>query len=170
VALKVARRLTRLGVEVRSVVLMDTLRPNHHRWSWWRWLRDSLARSREVGAAGVLKHARAKLGAVVRRKPALPAQVNASVDGAQRRRERALREGMARCLASFERPAWPVLLLRAEDTTNWGRGYRILPDYGWRELLHDRLTVISVEGDHVGMLMPPKVDRLTERLRPYLRG
>lgn len=73
-------------------------------------------------------------------------------------------------LADLAPPPWRVILVRANDNSAWGRGFRFTASYGWEAWLGDRLTTVRVDGDHLGILAPPYVEKTVEELHRLLGG
>lgn len=150
VALDVAKRLVQRGIDVDRVVLIDTILPSSVHTKWWY----RSARAVYRFGRSVVRRGRAAQGTAAGARPAQHALefMDDEVDAWSRR---------------FEPVPCPVLLVRALDNP-WHAGHRVQSDYGWRSLLGANLTVVDVDGDHYGVLKPPRVDRTTAVIQGFL--
>jgi thioesterase domain-containing protein len=155
--MEVAKRLAKTGVQVESVMLLDTILPDGYRRHLLQRLRHSAAGA--VGHIGALWRMASRLvsrrnNAAVNLADEHMVAAKASRPGLEMERQ------VSKWLLDLEPPSWPVVLLRASDNSVWGQGYELLEDYGWGRRLGDRLTVIRVDGDHLGILSTPHVNKL----------
>jgi amino acid adenylation domain-containing protein len=63
-----------------------------------------------------------------------------------------------------------AVLFRALDVSKFGDDSIVAPDLGWRRLVHGKLFIHELPGNHLGILEKPNVARLAEILRQYLRA
>jgi amino acid adenylation domain-containing protein len=151
VALDVAKRLMQRGIEIDRVVLIDTILPSSVQARWWyRSARAVYRLGRSVFRGG--------------------SSVRGAGPGGQRPAQHALEfmdDEVDAWSRRFEPASCPVLLVRALDNP-WGAGHCVQADYGWRSLLGANLAVVDVDGDHHGVLKPPRVDHTSAEIRNFL--
>lgn len=158
VAMEVAERLVKMGRTVDLVVLLDSILPQGYTRSW-------LSR---VGVAVRTAVKKAAAALSLRKVGASSDQDAPPANGADRQYARALELAAGAWAAQPHPSPCTVVLYRAEDCSAWGRGFRFLPDYGWGKVVGDRLVVVPVPGDHLGILSPPNVEFLCRDLQRHI--
>lgn len=170
-AMEVASRMRRAGADVEWAVLLDTILPRGLHRSWLKWSYRQAAEI--VHDRNWTEHLRGKL-----------AKLEAKVlqrwrKSAQRREPLSVSEAFAiKQLAFYEAiGSWHsdelvsdfrVVLFRASNHSGWGSDVQFDEDYGWRHHVTGDLSVVPVEGDHLGIIQPPHVGDLGAKARDIL--
>jgi thioesterase domain-containing protein len=63
---------------------------------------------------------------------------------------------------------FPVLLFYASDHSDYGRHIEFDEDYGWRHYVGDRLSIVRVPGNHLGIMKSPIASELGQETRRLL--
>jgi amino acid adenylation domain-containing protein len=160
IAMEVARRLVAEGAEVERVVLLDTMLPDSYRRRLWR----AVAGRAKRGVTALLRQARRTLGGA--RRDARPgSELPLQLDPAFARACESATRAWTKTLGPV---TWPVTLVRATDSSAWGRGYVFESDHGWGRLVGPALEIVEQRGDHLGILRPGSVEELGTKLRRIL--
>jgi thioesterase domain-containing protein len=169
-AMEVASRLRRRGEAVEVVMLLDTLLPRGVRRRWGKWAWGVVAEVARGGAGRVLRRGISRL------RKWFPVDAAGAGGGKARSVEEAFelrREAFYQAIGTWnaDRLAldFDVVLFRARDLF-WRPHIEFDRDYGWRHYLGDRLRVVPVPGDHLGILEPPHVAELGRQARQALGG
>ena len=167
-AMEVASMLRRRGAEVELVMLLDTILPSGMRRNWARWARNKLVEIGKGRGGLLLRDTLARLRNRLAGRPANAGDGKPeSVDKAFELRQAAFFQAInswntERLSADFD-----VVLFRASDHS-WGTHVEFAEDYGWRHYVRDRLRVVPVAGNHLGIIQPPNVAELGQKARQLL--
>ena len=82
-------------------------------------------------------------------------------------REQAFIKAMTSFKTSEEHYKGDVILIKAIDTSAWGKGVTFKADYGWQEFINGELVVKEVKGDHLSIIRSPYVESLVAQIKPY---
>lgn len=61
-----------------------------------------------------------------------------------------------------------IMLLKASDHKFWGKGVSFLPDYGWGRFVKGKIECYEVEGDHLGIIEKPNVNKVAWYIKQRL--
>lgn len=167
IALEVAQRLARDGVQVTSVTLLDSYMSHSSRRTLPALFRDACSLVRRRGLRALAQQI---LGKNRRRRPPAdraPAEKRAwEMSCAETARSRAFdraAQAYARIQKSYN---FDVLLIKASQT-NFGFGMRGTFDYGFSSFVRGKLTVKAVPADHIGLMTGPPVIAVRRLISEY---
>ena len=136
IALETAVTLQKLGKIVDAVVMIDTILPH------------AVKRTFSKRSKLFFKSAYSSLKNTMMRKSITSSDVDLM-------RKRAYH----RALANYTRISGElnarVLLIKAEDRSEWGTGVSFENDYGWQDVLGKKPDVYEVNGSHIEIITPP---------------
>jgi thioesterase domain-containing protein len=167
-AMEVACMLRQRGEEVEFVMLFDTLLPRgvRHRWGKWAW--NFAAEVFRGNAGPELRRGFARLKKLfARSRNGTGSGKPLSVDEAFELRRAAFYQAIGTWNTDRLTFDFDVVLFRAADLF-WRPHIEFELDYGWRHFVGNRLKVIPVPGDHLGILEPPNVAELGQKARQIL--
>ncbi len=170
-AMELASRLRAHGEHVDLVILFDTMLPLGMRRNWLKWFYSTVDIMTGRRESATLRKIYFWFRDRFVKQPLNNAQNvrETYVDGLfAARKEKAF---------SFASKDWkgkelivdyPVLLFYASDHSAYGRHIEFDEDYGWRHYVGDRLSIVEVDGDHLGILKLPTVSELGRETRRLL--
>lgn len=168
-AVKLAYKLSKLGVKVDLVILFDSLLPSATSFNLGRWVVFA-------GKSLFSRKALEKLDKTIGRlKSVLVSKARGSKGDSSGlvslKGEAAL---FARTKVSFsslenDDADFKVVLFRASQTQCDLPYHDIEQSYGWSEFLGDRLSVEDVVGSHLSLIQSPNVNDLANRAQRYLK-
>lgn len=167
IALEVAQRLAREGVQVTSVTLLDSYMSHSSRRTLPALFRDACSLVRRRGLRAL---AQQLVGKSRRRRitaDRAPAERRAwEMNCAESARSRAF-DRAARAYAQIKKSYdFDVLLIKASQT-NFGFGMRGTFDYGFSSFVRGKLTVKTVPADHIGLMTGPPVIAVHRLISEY---
>jgi len=153
-AVEIARMLKENGKEVISVILLDTMLPTGRRLRFLSKCKQEIKKT--IKALELFcnkKLNRSAIGNVVKMDYFRDQAFSASV-----KRYESL--GMA-----YD---GKIVLIKAKDRSEWGKGVSFAHDYGWHQFVKGGIDVHEVAGDHLGIVEQPNVVELARLVRSYL--
>ncbi len=180
-AIETAIYLERTGQSVELVVMMDTiLRQGIHR-NIWKYIARQGENLRSEGLRARLGKVREKaqkhLTKTVRKLPRglqpvglgnVAPGVSGENIGIARVREAAYLRAMETYRGGVDRFKGRVLLIKAQDHSEWGKAIEFAHDYGWGAMLDGPLEIHEAPGNHLGLIHPPHVENVGALIRAQL--
>ncbi len=168
-AMEVASRMRKHGAEVEVVLLLDTVLPQWVRRNWSKWFRVQAAEIHKGNGSKVLGRVLSKLrdNLIDRLTATTDRGSEVSANRAFELRQAAFYEAMGVWNTRGLVSDFDVVLFRASESER-GEHIELEPDYGWWHHVTGRLHVVSVPGDHLGIIKPPNVSALALKARQYL--
>jgi acyl-CoA synthetase (AMP-forming)/AMP-acid ligase II/thioesterase domain-containing protein/acyl carrier protein len=133
VALETAVKLTKLGHDVELVVMLDTILPS--------WVRYSFSK---------------KVKRMVTR---FSNRVHKLLSSRKLNLDKVKKQAYHQALKQYKKMTGEyegkVVLIKAEDRSEWGSGVRFLDDYGWTHLLGRKPDIFELKGNHLNIIKQP---------------
>jgi thioesterase domain-containing protein len=170
-AMELASRLRAHGKQVDLVILFDTVLPLGLRRNWLKWFYYNTVDIMTGRGGTTLRRQFIKFRDRFVKQPLNHAQ---NVHATCTDDLFAARQGAAFFSASRNWKGqglivdFPVLLFHASDHSDSGRHVEFEEDYGWRHYVGDRLSIVKVAGDHLGIMKSPIVSELGREARRML--
>jgi thioesterase domain-containing protein/acyl carrier protein len=162
-AMELASRLRAHGEQVDLVILFDTRLPLGLRRNWFKWFYYNTADIMTGHVGAILRRQYIRFRDRFVKQPLNHAQ---NMHAMHIDDLFAARQGAEFFSASRNWKGqglnvdFPVLLFHALDHSDSGRHIEFDEDYGWRHYVGDRLSVVKVAGDHLGIMKSPTASEL----------
>lgn len=164
-AFEMSRQLTRRGLVVEGLVLIDAILPDGVRRNPRKWAALQLSQLRDGGLGGLVDRAR-QLWA-----PPSLLEVGHSEDPVELldlRRSKIYETAATAYVARPHQYDGPAVVARASESGL--PGYDVLPDLGWTGRVRGGLRIVQLPGDHLGVLRPPNVEHTARLVRDALEA
>jgi thioesterase domain-containing protein/acyl carrier protein len=170
-AMELASRLRAHGEQVDLVILFDTLLPLGLRRNWFKWVYYNSVDIMTGRAGATLRRQYNRFWDRFVKQPLKHSQnvhemyvgeVFAAKQGAQLFSASMNWKGQG-LIVDF-----PVLLFHASDHSGSGKHMEFDEDNGWRHYVGDRLSIVKVAGDHLGIMNLPIVSEVGRETRQLL--
>ena len=170
-AIELASKLRVHGEQVDLVILFDTMLPSGMRRNWFKWFYHTTVNimTGRVGATLRRQHIRF-LNRFVKQPLHNAQNMRATyIDGLfNARKEEAFFSASKNWKGKELIVDFPVLLFYASDHSDYGRHIEFDEDYGWRHYVGDRLSIVQVPGNHLGIMKSPIASELGQETRRLL--
>jgi thioesterase domain-containing protein/acyl carrier protein len=167
VAYEIARKLAAEGRKVPLLVMLDSLLPSGTSRNYLRWIQGNLKSFMRHGTKSIARKIAQRF------KNEKPKSVLSEDRGASLNMPDQRLIVYANAVQKFEETSMNksyggrVLLVRAEDVVK-GHGVEVDVFYGWKKNVEGELNVVSVPGDHLGILRPPNVKQTASSIKSVL--
>ena len=166
-SVEVAKHLSERGVQVKHIVLLDSYLAGCAKRSPVKIILDVLARINQRGFVHALKRAFVRISkrlnnTASNEKHGEPTDL---ADALRAQMFDQLSAGYQRTASKFNQD---VLLIKATNT-DFGLGYVAEFDYGWGKVVAGKLTINSVQADHIGMMSGKAIIDVYGHIAQYLQ-
>jgi len=170
-AMELASRLRAHGEQVDLVILFDTILPLGMRRNWLKWFYSTVDVMTGRRESATLRKIYFWFRDRFVKQPLNNAQNVRETyvdDLFVARKEAALFSASKDWKGKELIVDYPVLLFYASDHSAYGNHIEFDEDYGWRHYVGDRLSIVKVAGDHLGILKLPTASELGRKTRQFL--